>query len=71
MASKKRWSVTLEHSVEPGEPTKDDITGSYVHVQVSGGCRELSPIVVMPTRLHSKIMATGKDIGLIRDMTFH
>ena len=71
MASKKRWSVTLEHSVESGEPTEDNITDSYVHVQVSGGCQEPSPIVVMPTCLRSKITATGKDIGLIQDVTFH
>ena len=70
MASKKRWSVTLEHSVEPGEPTKDDITDSYVHVQVGGGRREPSPIIVTPTHLRSKITATGKDIGLIQDATF-
>ena len=71
MASKKKWSVTLEHSVEPGEPTEDDITDSYVHVQVGGGRWEPSPIIVMPTHLRSKITATGKDIGLIRDATFH
>jgi len=70
MASKNRRSVTLERSVEAGEPTEDDITDSYVHVQVGGGRREPSPAVVTPTRLRSKITATGRDIGLIRDASF-
>jgi len=71
MASKNRRSVTLERSAEAGEPTEDNsITNSYVHVQVGGSRWEPSPVVVMPTRLRSKITATGRDIGLIRDPSF-
>jgi len=71
MASKNRRSVTLERSAEAGEPTENDsITDSYVHVQVGGSRREPSPVVVTPTRLRSKITATGRDIGLIRDASF-
>ncbi|KIK16567.1 hypothetical protein PISMIDRAFT_15735 [Pisolithus microcarpus 441] len=43
----------------------------YLQVQVGGGRREPSPIIVTPTRLHQKIKATGRDASLVRDASFH
>jgi len=76
MTSKDRRSATLEHPVKAASLTEaDDIpafsTNDYVHVQVSGGRRELTPpVIVTPTRLRQRIKATGRDTGLVRDASF-
>ncbi|KIM60113.1 hypothetical protein SCLCIDRAFT_125021 [Scleroderma citrinum Foug A] len=71
MTSKERRSATLERSIKAASLTEaDDMptfsTDDYVHVQVGGGCRELSPpVIVTPTHLCQRIKATGRDTGLV------
>ncbi|KAI6104056.1 hypothetical protein EDD16DRAFT_245589 [Pisolithus croceorrhizus] len=68
-------SGTLEHSMEVDSFTEADnisalSTDDYIQVQVGGGCREPTPVIVTPTHLQQKIKATGRDTGLVRDASF-
>lgn len=63
-------SGTLEHSMEVDSFTEADnisalSTDDYIQVQVGGGRREPTPVIVTPTRLRQKIKATGRDTGLV------
>ena len=76
MTSKERRSATLERSIKAASLTEaDDMptfsTDDYVHVQVGGGRRELSPpVIVTPMCLCQRIKATSRDTGLVRDASF-
>ena len=75
MPSNNRRSATQEGSVETDPLTEpDDMSSSsdnYVHVQLGGRRRQLSPpVIVTPTHLRPRIKATGRDTGLVRDATF-
>jgi len=75
MSSNNRRSATQEGSVETDPLTEpDDMSSSsdnYVHVQLGGGRRQLSPpVIVAPMCLCPRIKATGQDTGLIQDATF-
>ena len=65
----KERSETLERAMETDSFTEvgDTSTDDYIHVQVGGGRREPTPVIVTPTRLRQNIKAMGKDTGVVRD----